>query len=73
MDTPGFKLNLAVVIGINNYQNGIPSLGTARQDAEAIAKLLETEYQYQVTCFTDTADAQATLKNCHFDVDKRGA
>jgi hypothetical protein len=32
-----FKLNLAVVIGINDYQNGIPALGTARQDAEAIA------------------------------------
>jgi hypothetical protein len=32
-----FKLNLTLVIGINDYQNGIPILGTARQDAEAIA------------------------------------
>ncbi len=37
MNTSEFKLNLAVVIGINDYQNGIPALGTARQDAEAIA------------------------------------
>jgi hypothetical protein len=37
MNPSGFKLNLAVVIGINNYHNRIPSLGTAKQDAEAIA------------------------------------
>lgn len=36
--TSGFKLNFVVVIGINDYQNGIPALGTARQDAQAIAK-----------------------------------
>jgi hypothetical protein len=32
-----FNLNLAVVIGINDYQNEIPTLGTAKQDAQAIA------------------------------------
>jgi hypothetical protein len=37
MNTSEFKLNLAVVIGINDYRNGVPILGTARQDAEAIA------------------------------------
>jgi hypothetical protein len=37
MNISEFKLNLAVVIGINDYQNGIPALETARQDAEAIA------------------------------------
>jgi hypothetical protein len=31
-----FNLNLAYLIVINDYQNGIPALGTARQDAEAI-------------------------------------
>jgi Caspase domain len=55
MSTSEFKLNLAVVIGINDYQNGISTLGTARQDAEAIAKILETDYQYQVQLITDTA------------------
>jgi hypothetical protein len=34
-----FNLNLALVIGINDYQNGIPALGTAKQDAEAVALL----------------------------------
>lgn len=36
MNPSTFKLNLALVIGINDYQYGIPALGTARQDAEAI-------------------------------------
>jgi hypothetical protein len=39
MNSSPFNLNLALVIGINDYQNGIPALGTARQDAEAIADL----------------------------------
>jgi len=54
-----FKLNLAVVVGINDYQNGVPQLGTARQDAEAIATILETDYKYEVHLFTeDQATAQ---------------
>lgn len=60
MATPEFQLNLAVVIGINDYQNGIPKLGTARQDAEAIAQILQTEYSYQVTLITDTTEPPAT-------------
>ena len=62
MNTSEFNLNLAVVIGINDYQNGIPTLGTARQDAEAIAAILETEYQYQVHLITDATATQSTLK-----------
>jgi WD40 repeat protein/energy-coupling factor transporter ATP-binding protein EcfA2 len=60
MNTSEFKLNLAVVIGINDYRNGIPALGTARQDAEAIATILETEYHYQVHLITEN---QATAYN----------
>jgi WD40 repeat protein/energy-coupling factor transporter ATP-binding protein EcfA2 len=63
MRTSDFKLNLAVVIGINEYQNGIPKLGTARQDAEAIAHLLKREYHYQVALITDRTKAQATRQN----------
>jgi hypothetical protein len=48
MNSSEFKLNLAVVVGINDYQNGVPALGTARQDAEAIARILRDDYQYQV-------------------------
>jgi hypothetical protein len=36
MNASGFKLNVAVVIGINDYRNGSPPLGTARQDAEGL-------------------------------------
>jgi uncharacterized caspase-like protein len=60
MNTSEFKLNLAVVIGINDYQNGIPALRTAKQDAEAIAEILKTDYQYQVQLITET---EATSQN----------
>jgi uncharacterized caspase-like protein len=60
MNAPEFKLNLAVVIGINDYHNGIPPLGTARQDAAAIAEILATDYHYQVTLITDATDPPAT-------------
>jgi WD40 repeat protein len=63
MKNSEFNLNLAVVIGINDYQNGIPPLGTARQDAEAIAHLLKTEYNFQVHLITDTTEIQATSQN----------
>ena len=43
-----FKRSLAVVIGINDYQNGIPRLKTAVPDAVAIASILSDSYQYQL-------------------------
>lgn len=48
MNPSPFHLNLALVIGINDYGGGISPLGTARQDAEAIAAILEQDYNYQV-------------------------
>ena len=45
MNPSEFNLNLAVVIGINNYQNDIPALGTAKEDAEAITAILEQDYR----------------------------
>jgi WD40 repeat protein/energy-coupling factor transporter ATP-binding protein EcfA2 len=53
VNTSEFQLNLAVVIGINDYHNGIPALGTAKQDAEAIAEILARDYHYQVHLITD--------------------
>jgi hypothetical protein len=44
MNPSPFNLNLALVIGINDYQNGISPLGTARQDAEAIAFMKENDF-----------------------------
>jgi uncharacterized caspase-like protein len=42
----GFANSYAVVIGINKYQSGIPPLGTAVNDAQKIAEILESEHKY---------------------------
>jgi WD40 repeat protein len=63
MVSSGFDRSLAIVIGINDYRNGISPLQSARADAEAIATLLETQYQYQVIQLTDTTDVKPTLEN----------
>ncbi|MGI2902546.1 caspase family protein [Tolypothrix sp. VBCCA 56010] len=42
------KRSLAVVIGIDQYSNGIPALQTAVNDAEEIAATLKSKYEYQV-------------------------
>jgi uncharacterized caspase-like protein len=59
-----FKRSLAVVIGINEYQNKIPKLQTARRDAEVLAQILAKEHQYdQVILITDETECKPTLKN----------
>jgi WD40 repeat protein len=67
-----FQRNIAVVIGINNYQNGIHSLKTAVNDAKAIADLLQKEYKYQevIRLFPHDDHGEATrekLKELLFD------
>lgn len=59
-----FKRSLAVVIGINEYQNKIPKLQTARRDAEVLAEILAKEHQYdEVILITDETECKPTLKN----------
>jgi WD40 repeat protein len=58
-----FDYNLAVVIGINQYQNGIPELKTARFDAERLAGILQTKYGYNVKLFTDEQAQSDNLWN----------
>ncbi|GAX39609.1 WD-40 repeat-containing protein [Tolypothrix sp. NIES-4075] len=48
------KRSLAVVIGINEYGNGIPALKTAVNDAEQIAATLTSKYEYQVLLLLDS-------------------
>ena len=43
-----FDRNLAVVIGINDYQNGITSLETAFHDAQALSQILQERYGYEI-------------------------
>ena len=47
-DRPNFTRNLAVVIGVDDYENkSIHNLSTPVSDASAIADLLETDYAYK--------------------------
>lgn len=50
-----FRHNYAVVIGINDYRNGIAPLKTAVNDAEVLAELLHTEHGYTTTLLIDQA------------------
>ena len=43
-----FSRSLAIVIGINEYHNGVAHLKTAVDDAIAIATILQDSYQYQL-------------------------
>lgn len=43
----GFDHSLAIIIGINNYSNGISPLKTLSADAEAMICILEADYQYR--------------------------
>ena len=56
-----FNRNLAIVIGINNYQSSIPTLRTATNDAAKIAQILKREHNYQVW---GLLNERATLKGC---------
>ncbi|BAT54421.1 WD-40 repeat protein [Nostoc sp. NIES-3756] len=53
-----FTHNLAIAIGINQYQNGIAKLNTAKPDAETLADILRDDYQYQVELITDAEDTE---------------
>lgn len=49
-----FDRSLAVVIGINNYSNGIHALKTAKADAEELVRILDQKYCYnKVILITD--------------------
>jgi WD40 repeat protein len=51
----GFRQSHAVVIGIDGYGQGIPSLRTAVNDARRIARVLEKDYGYSVRALTENA------------------
>ena len=55
-----FSHDLAVVVGIDQYTNGIAPLQTAVSDVKAIAHLLQQGHHYQVISFINQ---QATLAN----------
>ncbi|NEO78523.1 caspase family protein, partial [Moorena sp. SIO4G3] len=55
-----FSRNLAFIIGINNYQNGISPLNTAVNDAKKLIEILREKHGYQVW---ECLDEVATLSN----------
>ena len=58
-----FAHNLAYVIGINDYSNGIPPLRTAVADAEKLGHLLRSSHDYKVRLFPrDATPSAANLR-----------
>ncbi|RCJ37936.1 hypothetical protein A6770_14220 [Nostoc minutum NIES-26] len=57
-----FSRNLAFVIGINNYSNGISSLQNAVNDAKKLVEVLRGQHQYNVWVCLDEV---ATLRNLY--------
>ncbi len=66
-----FRRSHAIIIGINDYRNGIPKLATAVDDATRLATVLQTSHGYTVqlliedvtrerliACFSQTLPAQ---------------
>lgn len=58
MESHEFTRNLAVIIGINQYSNGIATLQTAVNDAIALAETLKQDHGYEVKLLLDQ---EATL------------
>ncbi|NEQ04704.1 MAG: hypothetical protein F6K37_01450 [Moorea sp. SIO4E2] len=51
-----FSRNLAFIIGINNYTNGISTLNTAVNDAKQLAEILREKHDYEVwECLDEVA------------------
>ncbi|NEO78251.1 caspase family protein [Moorena sp. SIO4G3] len=55
-----FSRNLALIIGINNYTNGISPLNTAVKDAKKLVEILRKKHDYEVW---ECLDEVATLSN----------
>jgi len=62
-----FSRNLAFVIGINNYTNGISRLQNAENDAKTLVELLKTKHDYQVQ---EYLNEDATLNKLNQFLDK---
>lgn len=57
---PEFHYSYALVVGINDYTNGIVALQNAQPDAQKLAAILQDDHLYQVTLITDDTDIKPT-------------
>jgi WD40 repeat protein len=60
---PEFARNMAFVIGINNYQNGISPLQNAVNDAKTLIEILREKHGYQVWVCLDELATLSNLNN----------
>lgn len=58
-----FRHHVAVVIGVNDYCNGVPSLKTPVNDAQVLAALLKDKHSYDVKLLLDDAADRTALLN----------
>jgi hypothetical protein len=58
-----FSRSIAIVIGINQYQNGIPALKTAVADATAISQVLKLNHNYHVRLLVERQVTLAVLRS----------
>lgn len=56
-----FRQNLAIVVGINDYQNGVPILKTPVSDAETVANILQTQHGYKTYLILNQQAKRAAL------------
>jgi WD40 repeat protein len=58
-----FAHSLAVIIGIDRYRNGIPTLSTAANDARALGELLSQRHGYESLVLLDDKATLAGIRN----------
>jgi uncharacterized caspase-like protein len=57
-----FGRSVALVLGVNDYQRGVPRLKTAVPDAEAIGALLETQHRFTKVLRRDAQVTGASIR-----------
>ncbi len=61
-EAPPFRKSLAVVIGIDEYGDGIPRLRSAMNDARRLGAILADEHGYEVTTLLDADATKAAIE-----------
>jgi len=63
MTVDKFQYSLAVVIGIDDYRNGVPNLKTPVNDAQTLATILKDRHGYDVKLLLNESANCTTLKD----------
>ncbi len=61
MNSSKFQRSIAVIIGINSYQGGIPALSTPLNDAKTLAQILQKQHDYTSYLVVDQAATRENL------------